>query len=486
MDLSTFTTALQSSFGMHIPKILGALAILVLGWLIAVTVRAAVRRGLNLLNVNTRIEESTGAKVDAESPVALGAFALVLLATVIAVLNVLDLSLLSNPFAALMTDVVGYLPHLLAGTVLSLVAWLLATVLRALGVKALNATTLDDKLSQEAGMTPMSHNAGNVLFWIVILMFLPAILNAFRLDGLLQPVTHMVDKLLDMVPNGVAALLIGGVGYLVARVLKGLVNNLLGAAGADRWNALVGLDSAVRLSALAGNLVFIFVFVPSLIAALDALKIEAISGPAKHMLAQMLSAVPQIVAAAVILLLTWYLARFAARLLSSLLESSGVDHLPAKLGLGQLLSGESRPSRLSAWLLTFFAMLFATTEAADQLGLRQVRDVVTSFIRFGGDVLLGSVIMVIGMWLANVAHAAIRQAETGQGSGLAGIARMAILGLVVAMGLRAMGIANEIVQMAFGLTLGAVAVAVALSFGLGGREAAGKLVARWLSKWHQD
>ena len=136
----------------------------------------------------------------------------------------------------------------------SLVAWLMASVLRALAVRALDATNIDEKLSSEAGMTPMSQNAGNVLFWLVILMFLPAVLNAFRLNGLLQPVTAMVSKLLDMVPNGFAALLIAGVGYLVAKVLRGLVVNLLSAAGADRLNQRVGLDASVRLSSLAGTL----------------------------------------------------------------------------------------------------------------------------------------------------------------------------------------------------------------------------------------
>ena len=65
------------------------------------------------------------------------------------------------------------------------------------------------------------------------------------------------------------------------------------------------------------------------------------------------------------------------------------------------------------------------------------------------------------------------------------MARIAILGVVIAMGLRAMGIANEIVELAFGLSFGAVAVAVALSFGLGGREAAGKLAEHWLQRWRK-
>ncbi len=131
-------------------------------------------------------------------------------------------------------------------------------------------------------------------------------------------------------------------------------------------------------------------------------------------------------------------------------------------------------------------MLFAVVEAADQLGFSQVRDVVTSFIRFGGDIILGGLILVIGFWLANMAYNAIARASGENTAGLASVARIAILGVVIAMGLRAMGIANEIVQLAFGLTLGAVAVAVALSFGLGGREAAGKLTEYWVEKWRRS
>jgi hypothetical protein len=85
-----------------------------------------------------------------------------------------------------------------------------------------------------------------------------------------------------------------------------------------------------------------------------------------------------------------------------------------------------------------------------------------------------------------VAYEAIDRASGVNTQGLARIARFAILALVIAMGLRAMGIADDIVNLAFGLTLGAVAVAVALSFGLGGREAAGKLMDHWLSKLRRD
>jgi len=490
MEPNTLTGSLQATLGGQLPAILAAIAVLALGWFAAVAVRAGTRRLLRLCALNDRLRNGTGHTLDVETPLALGLFGLVMLVTIIAVLNILNLEMLSAPFAALLAQITTYLPHLLAGVVLAVVAWTVATVLRAVTARVLAATTLDDRLAAEAGMEPMSRNLANVAFWLVMLLFLPAILGAFQLDGLLQPVQGMVDRALAMVPNIFAAGMIGFVGWLVASVLRGLVANLLAAVGADRLGARLGLDASVSLSRLAGTLVFIFVFVPSLIAALDALRIEAISAPAIGMLDQFFAAVPEIFAAALILVITWFVARFAGALVSRLLGGIGFDLLPAKLGLGHAFGPELTPSVLAGRLVVFFAMLFAVVEAAGRLGFEQVSGLVEVFIRFGGDILLGSVILIAGFWLANIAAEAIARASGaqagGRSAGLARIARVAILGLVIAMGLRAMGIADDIVNLAFGLGFGAVAVAVALSFGLGGREAAGRQMEYWLAKLRKD
>lgn len=486
MDTHALAQSLQASLGTHLPTLIGALAILVLGWLLAVIVRAGARRGLAALRVNERLASSIEQRVDVERMVAVSLFWLVLFFTLLTALNVLDLQAASAPLAILVSQFTGYLPHLLAGVIVALLAWTIASVLRAVVNRALAATRIDDKLSEQAGMEAMSRSLANVLFWLVILLFLPAILSAFQLRGLLEPVQGMVDRALGMLPDIVGAALIGFVGWLVATVLRGLVVNLLAAAGADALGHRLGIAGTVSLSRLAGTLVFILVFVPTLIAALDALHITAISQPATVMLQQLFDAVPNILAAALILVLTWYVTRFAAQLLARLLSGMGFDLLPAKLGAGHLFSGPTSASDLVRGIVVFFAMLFATVEAANQLGFTQVRDVVTMFIAFGGDVLLGAAILVIGFWLANAAYRAIDQASGQQTTGLAGAARVAILGLVLAMGLRAMGIADDIVNLAFGLTLGAVAIAVALSFGLGGREAAGRLMEHWLSRWRKD
>lgn len=481
MEITDLLSSLQNTLGEHLPKIVGAIGILIVGWIVALIIRAAIRKGLSLIKLNQRVSGESGG-MDLERGVSAGAFWVVLLIVFIAVFDTLNLELVSQPLNALVTQVFDYIPQLVGGGVLALVAWLIATAVRMLVGKALTATSLDDRLSREAGMQPMSENIGNVLFWFIILLFLPAILGAFELNGLLDPVQGMVNKILDILPNVFAAAVLGLVGWLVAKILRDLVTNLLSAAGADKLGEKAGLRGTVTVSSLIGTIVFIFVFIPALIAALNALQIESISQPATDMLTLMMGAIPNIFAAAVIIAITYYVARLVANIASSLLSGLGFDALPAKLGIS--LSAEGTvPSDMIGKVIVFFAMLFATVEAANRLGFQQVRNIVSTFIEFGGQILLGGVILAVGFWLANLAYKSIANVSTNTAANLA---RGAIMLLVAGMGLRAMGIADDIVNLAFGLTLGAIAITVALSFGLGGREAAGKQMEHWFAKMRGD
>ncbi len=482
METPKIFESLQTTLEATLPSIGAALLILIIGWIGGVILRAALRRGLGMLKLNERVASDTEIRLDVELLIAGVGFWLVMLVTLIGVFNALDLPVLSGPFETMVHDIAQYLPRLIGGTVLALIAWVMATLLRAIARRALAASKLDDRLLDAAGMSPFSKNLGNILFWLVILLFLPAIIGAYQITGLLEPLSSMMTKALDMLPNVFAALVIGFVGWLVGRGLSNLASIALEATGINRVGHNAGLAETAKLSEIIGNVVMIAVFIPSMIAALDALKVETISRPASMMLGKMMNAVPQIIAALMILTLTFFVARFAAVLLQQFLISLGADAIPQKIGLTKVLSGPTQPSTLAAALLKFFAMLFATVEAADQLEFTQVSEVVTMFIEFGGDVLLGCVIFMIGFWLSNLAHDAIQSSGSAN---LARIARIAIIGLVLSMGLRAMGIADDIVNMAFAFTFGAVAVAVALSFGLGGREAAGKQMEHWLSQWRK-
>lgn len=510
MNISPFLEALQSAFGAHLPALLGALGIGLGGWLLAMLVQRLVARGLAQVRLNERLANSLGSPMSLERPVALAGFWLIVLVTAVSVFNVLDLLSLSTPFAHLLQIIIGYAPHLLAGVVLSLTAWLLASLSRALVFKALSATRLDAQWATPARTTPLSRSASELVFWLVLLLLLPSVLGAFQLTGTLGPVQDMLQQAFGLLPKLAAAAAIALVGWWVARVARGLTTNLLATAGLDKWvspqaanssdtpnsataNGVHGSQEAnaathlpppqgLQASKLAGTVVYFLVLIPALIAALDALSIAAISAPASMMLSQLLNALPHVLAAALILTLSWFIAQFASSLVAQLLHSAGVDALPAKLGMASF-SAAAAPSQLARWAVVVFAMFFAIVEAANQLGFEQVSQLMGRLITFGGDIALGALILSVGFWLANLASAAIARTSGESGGVLAGVAKFAILGLVLAMGLRAMGIANEIVALAFGLTLGSVAVAAALAFGLGGRATAGKVLNVWFERW---
>ncbi|WP_394002885.1 mechanosensitive ion channel [Luteimonas sp. WGS1318] len=527
MQANTLGRQLELSLGHYLPSVLGAVLVLIIGLIAALFVRGVIRTGMARLRINERVNTQTASQLDIVKIAASIGFWFVIILTLIGVFSVLRVDGLYGPFSALVTEVMLYLPRILLAAVLALVAWVLATVLRAGINRVMAAGRWDEKLSESADVKPISGVLGDVVYWLVLLLFLPAIVGALRIEGLMLPLSDMTAQVTTMLPNIFAAVVIGLVGWLVAKVLRGLVTNLLAASGVDRYSNRDGLTEGVRLSQLGGTLVFILVIVPTLIAALDALAIRAISDPASEMLGMFLTAIPNILAAALILIIAWYLGRFVAGLLTRLLENLGVDRIPARLGLAHLFTTTAVPvapttaapvdtalatadpvaaagvpepgtpivdargtpvtaastaTGLSAFVgrvALFFILLFATVEAAHRLGFTGVRDLLATFIAFGADVLLGAVILVVGYWLADLAARAIQRANPDRSVGLSRIARVAILGLVIAMGLRAMGIADDIVNLAFGLVLGAVAVATALAFGLGGRDAAGRVADRW-------
>lgn len=487
---------IQNSLGVYLPSILGALAILIVGWILALVAAAFTRKGLRAARANERLSAQSDSKIDFEKLVGRLVFWTMLLLALIGALSVLRIEGVSGPLSALATTVLVFVPRLLLAAAIALLAWLVASAARFLLDKALDATQVDERLSEAAGMQPLSRTMGNVAYWLVLLLFLPAIVGVLQIEGLMTPLTAMTRDFFGMLPNLFAAAVIATIGWIVAKAVRGLVANLLTATGIDRFGQAGQAASAVSLSRLGGTLAFVLVIVPTLIAALDALRITAISTPLTGMLDVFLQSIPHLVAAAVILLLAWFIGRFIADLLAQLLANLGFDRLPERLGFASTqLQGEvggdpatpTAPlpqggtlslSTLAARIALFFIMLFATVEAAGMLGFDGVHDLLAQFIAFGADVLLGLVIFVVGYWLADVAARAVLRTNRDSVA-MARIARIAILGLVIAMGLRAMGIADDIVNLAFGLVLGAAAVATALAFGLGGREAAGKVAERW-------
>jgi len=408
-----------------------------------------------------------------------------------------------------------YAPSILAAIVLVVVAWLVATLLRAVVVRVLTALHFDERFGRSVGdpktVSPLSKTIGNVVFWLIILLFLPAILGALNFPGILLPVQNMVNTALEFLPNILAAIGIFVVGWFVASIVKRVLVTLFDAIGVDRLAARLGISQALgsqRLSNVLATIVYFIILVPVLIAALNALHLDAITAPASAMLNNILLAIPNIFAAFLLLAIAYVAAQIISGLVTSVLTALGFNRLFAALGLSRAQAAVDRastaamastppapgtsnleaatraatnktPSELVGYLITVAAMLFASVEALRLLGFVALADIVLGFLALLGQIIIGLIILAIGLWLSNLAGNVIEESGSRWANILAPAARGAILVLAGAMALRQMGLAPEIVNLAFGLLLGAIAVAVALAFGLGGREVAAQLLSDW-------
>ncbi len=487
--MESFVSDIWAAIESNVPRLVMAVLVLAGGWLVA-TLGAMITRGvLRRTSLDNRAASWVAGDKDGESPpveqtAGKIVFWVLMGFAVVGFLTVLGLGAVASPLRGFLNEVFAYLPRLLSAGVLLFIAWLVATGLRFAISRGLGATRLDEKLGGEMaeGARKPSAALGETAYWLTFLVLLPAVLGALQLQGLLDPVNRMMGKLLAFLPNLFAAAVLLGIGMLVARVIQRIVTSALSAAGADALGDRVGLDRVFgdgRISTLLGFVVYVLIFIPMVIASLDALGLDALTAPASGMLDQLMSAIPQIFGAAIILAVAFLIARLVSDLVERLLQAAGFDGLLGRIGFSQAAEGTRSPSELVGWLAMAAIMLFATIEALEMLGFYMLAEIVTEFTYFAGDVLLAAVILAVGLYFASLAAGAIATSGTRNASALATGARVAIIVLASAMALRQAGLAEDIINLAFGLLLGAAAVAAAIAFGIGGRD----LAARQLDKW---
>nr|WP_313015707.1 mechanosensitive ion channel [Moraxella sp. CTOTU48841] len=472
--MDNFFINFNQTLGSSMMTMISALIIFILGWIIAGIIGSVVHKLLEKLSINQKMNASTGKTYDLAHLLSRIAFWFVFIIGISAALSYLHLDAISVPFANMVNSVLLFIPNLIAAGLLALLGWVLATVARSALSNVLSRTSVDEKLSSEAGVPHMSDSIANLVYWFILLMFLPMVLQQLGVTGLLAPINGMISKALSYIPNLIGAGVIIFVGFVIAKILRGIVTNIVTSLNIQSLAGKAGISNQTQIANIAGTLVYLVVMITAIIMGLNVLNIQAISGPATNMLNEIMLAIPNIIYAVVILGGAYFVSKLIADIVKNLLDNSGVNILPSKLGLQNVL-GSAKVSDVVGYLIVFFVMLFAVMEAAKVLNLTQVSNLITVFIAFGSQVILGAVILAVGFWLANILASAVQRSPNGTAF-LANLVRVLIMGLVLAMGLRAMGIADSIVNMAFGLTLGAVAVAFALAFGLGGREAAARFL----------
>lgn len=509
-----FNTYVQNSFqqiGAFLPRLLGAVLILLAGWLIAASVAAVIRRILNRTQIDNRIAAGVVGREDNQLPkvetlISNLVFWGILLLTLVAVLDTLELRVASQPLNTFLNQIGDFLPRLVGALIFAGVAWLVASVVKLITIRGLQALRIDERLSppEDGGTTqnqlPLSNTIGNALYWFIFLLFLIPILDTLGLQRALQPVETLVTEILAILPNVLGAIIIGVVGWFIATIVQRIVTNLLAATGIDNLGTRLGLsrtEGTQPLSRIIGTIVYVLILIPVAIAALNTLQIAAISVPAIAMLQQVLNVLPAVFTAIAILILAYFLGRFVADLVTNILTSIGFNNILSVLGISPpprriVIPAEEptaptppsrTPSEIAGIIVLVGIMLFATVAAVNILNIPALTMLVTGIVVVLGRILAGVIIFAIGLYLANLAFNIITSSGNPQARILGQVTRIAIITLVTAMALQQIGVAPDIVNLAFGLLLGAIAVAIALAFGLGSRDLAREQVQEWLESF---
>lgn len=500
---------------------LGVLLFIV-GWIVAKFISWLVFRLLCKTDLDNKLAgklgvtmllEETGGKRQSEAlerGVATIVFWLLMMLVVVGVLEYAGLEQAAGPIQRLVDTIIQALPLIGKAVIILLVSYVAALILRLVVTKAINAARIDQRFAEldrdpgeaktEAEKSlvnkPFSTSAGQVVFWLVMVFGLAGALDALAIEALSGPLSNAIDSFMELVPAIGIAALIGVAGYVLSKIVRTIVSNLLESLGFDKIIArlnLLGLFGNSTPSKVAGWLAAAFVLIQTTIAAVDRLGLETISGPLTEMMGRFWTVLPTLLISVFFVVIGVFVGKLLRGIVRTALESVGFDRLMDKLGFGKIATREDdlgKPSGLAGFIVQITVILLAVVQGLNNLRLDMWAEYVNVFLRFAvTQVAVALIVVGVGFAVGNYVRDLIA-ARAAQGDSdtelptrpnwIAEFARSAVLVFAFTAALNQTGVAEDFVLLSFGLLFGGLCLAAALAFGLGSREVAGEIVRdRW-------
>lgn len=409
-----------------------------------------------------------------------------------------------NSFRGVGNTIIDYIPNVLGALLLLLIAWVVATIVRAIFTKGLKKAGAD-KAMVRGHMAKTKEDAdskldsiGKILYYLIFILFIPSVLQTLNMNEVARPISNMMDKLLAFLPNLLMAIIILVIGYFVAKFVKNLVFSLLTAVNIDKWfnkftNKTGGTstgstrmdagDKATLANVLA-NVVFVIVLIPILTIALETLNIQSISEPIVNMLNQVLNMIPNIFVAIILILVGFFIAKFVGDLLISLLNGTGINRFSTYLNPDKTKSPRFDIANIIGKTVQTIIIIFFTVEAMNVLQLDVLNGIGEAIIAYLPLLISSLIILGLGLIGGSLLGNYIKQ--TSGNRFLGAIVKYAIIIIAVFMTLDQLNFATNIVNLAFLFIIAGLAVAFAISFGMGGREFAKRQLEKLEAKMEKE
>jgi Conserved TM helix len=207
----------------------------------------------------------------------------------------------------------------------------------------------------------------------------------------------------------------------------------------------------------------------------------------------LLSAIPAIIGALIILAIGWFVAALVARGVAAILRRIRFNDLAHRSGLAGFVNSTGADTDAIGFVALaakWFIRLIALVVAFDALGLPAVSETLRQLVLWLPNLIVALVVLIIGGLAANLLYGLVRasaaRAEFGNPDVLASIARVAVWTFAIVVAVHQVGIASELVVTLFTALVAGFALAVGLAFGLGGRDTAGQIVHDVFTRLRRD
>lgn len=338
----------------------------------------------------------------------------------------------------------------------------------------------------EAVSFSITKSVSEITYGLVFLYFLPEILKGIGLEQLSSPITKMFEDVVAFFPRLIVAGIIVFLGWFVAKLVRQTVEGLLVSIGIDNvFKKIFGENvlSAVKISKVFPTIIYVFIIVLAVVQALGKLQLETITAPIAELLNSAVQGLPTVVFAVLLVLGAVYLGGVVSKFVATLLKEVGFDNIYTKLGLSEIKTGVKTPSQIIGVLASATLVVIITMQALENLGLENLSEILNILIYRFIDVMVGVLVFGIGLYVAKNVSSWVEHATQAQyGKILALVSKVVIIVLAGAMALQQVGIADEIVTIAFALAMGSIALGVAIAIGLGSKDVAGEIAKDFVSK----
>ena len=300
------------------------------------------------------------------------------------------------------------LPGLLLALAVLLIGWLVVKVIANVLEKILRKVKVDQKFFSEKNDSTFSlaKVISKVVYYILLVFVFIVFFNLLNLDFIAAPLIDMLSGITAAVPNILKAALILLFGWIIASILKVIVQKLGEAFKVDaifqRIKITKSKEESSKLIENAAKVVFylvLFIFLPGV---LSALNITGIAEPFSGVLDSLFAFVPKLLASVLIVLVGWVIAKIIRDIVTNFLQSIGMEKLTDRFGLAKLLEGTSISAVIGTilYVLILIPVVIAALDQLDINGISQPAiEMLNTILTMLPNIVVALILTIVGLWI---------------------------------------------------------------------------------------